>query len=129
MRAMPAIGIASALVAFAPDAARADATNTVSQIEAAEARLAEAMTMHELLEKCASADPVLLAECRGYLGGVVSAKFMLTKFMSQNCPMVDDNEELRQAFLSWAEHNPSHADRSALQSTMQAIGVEWPCTR
>lgn len=123
-------GLCAAAVMLLPmQVAAADATNTVTNIQSAMERLAEAMPMEELHKKCASADPILQAECRGYMAGVVSTRFMLTKFMSQDCPMVDDDEALRQAFLRWAKNNPSHAERSALESALQAIGIDWGCSQ
>jgi Rap1a immunity proteins len=109
--------------------AAAEATNTVTNIQIAMERLAEAMPMEQLHKKCASADPILQAECRGYMAGVVSTRFLLSRFMSRECPMVDDSEALRQAFLRWAKNNPNHAERTALESALLALGIDRGCSR
>jgi len=43
--------------------------------------------------------------------------------------MVDDSEALRQAFLRWAKINPNHAERSALESALLALGIDRGCSR
>jgi hypothetical protein len=101
-------------------------------------------TTQWLYEQCKSSDPARRDTCSAFLLGVAGimeilgntyenppsnvTKDFVTPYGAVGiCSAPLSGADVRQAFISWAEKNPTRGDRKMSQSAMAALQATWPC--
>lgn len=93
---------------------------------------AQNRTAGEMVLACESADPSLIAECRGYMRGVWDTLEMLSTDAGVDlvCPAITPTlREAVQVFASYVRAHDETRSTSASRAALRAFIAAWPCPR
>ena len=96
---------------------------------AAQARL----TVQQLREMCAATEPQRQSTCNAYVAGVRHTldvfKNSLKQRLNYCIPPTVTNIEIRDAFVRWAEANPTAAAQAAVGGIIRTVHSVYPCKK